>query len=84
MAFTLAVIANLIVVAQGKYVAWVGLLALVPLMLLMLTGLYLFVLPYASKWRANERGTRQRVGGVPPSTCPLVSSSQFWSERNDR
>jgi len=29
----------------------VGLLALLPLALLMLTGLYLFVLPYAAKWR---------------------------------
>ena len=36
---------------------WVGLLALLPLALLMLTGLYLFVLPYAAKWRnARDAG----------------------------
>jgi hypothetical protein len=33
----------------------VGLLAVFPLALLLLTGLYLFVLPYASKWRSERR-----------------------------
>jgi hypothetical protein len=33
----------------------VGVLALVPLVLLMLTGLYLFVLPYAAKWASGTR-----------------------------
>jgi len=31
---------------------WVGVLALLPLALLLLTGLSLFVLPYAAKWRS--------------------------------
>jgi hypothetical protein len=33
---------------------WVGLLALFPLIVLMLTGLYLFALPYAVKWRSGR------------------------------
>ncbi len=51
IAFTLAVIVNGIAVAQKKYSNWMGLLALVPLALLLLTGLYLFVLPYAARRR---------------------------------
>ena len=50
IAFTVGVIVNTVAVVQGKYTIWVGLLALLPLVLLMLTGLYLFVLPYAAKW----------------------------------
>jgi hypothetical protein len=30
-------------------------LALLPLALLLFTGLYLFVLPYATKWRSRRR-----------------------------
>ncbi len=56
MAFTVAVIVNIVAVAQGKYTARVGLLAVFPLAFLQLTGLYLFVLPYASKW-GSARGT---------------------------
>jgi hypothetical protein len=48
--FTVAVIVNLVVVVQGKYTSGVGLLAVFPLTLLLFTGLYLFVLPYANKW----------------------------------
>ena len=55
IAFTLAVIVNLVAVGQNKYAAWVGLLALFPLILLLFTGLYLFVLPYAVKWRSGQR-----------------------------
>jgi archaellum biogenesis protein FlaJ (TadC family) len=55
IAFTVAVIANLVLVLQDAYVNWVGVLALVPLILLMLTGLYLFVLPYAANWRSERR-----------------------------
>jgi len=50
IAFTLGVIANGVAVARGKYSGWVGLLALVPMALLLCTGLYLFMLPYASRW----------------------------------
>jgi hypothetical protein len=51
IAFTLGVIVNTVVVLRGHYIGWVGLLAALPLALLLITGLYLFVLPYAAKWR---------------------------------
>jgi heme A synthase len=43
--FTVAVIANVVALVQKQQDVWVGLLALFPLILLMLTGLYLFALP---------------------------------------
>lgn len=56
IAFTVAVIINIAAFGQEEPAVWVGLLALFPLVLLLLTGLYLFVLPYATKWR-SERHT---------------------------
>jgi hypothetical protein len=49
--FTLAVVVN--VAAQMHHVQklWIGLLALVPLFVLLLTGLYLFALPYTLRRR---------------------------------
>lgn len=42
-----------------KPVNWVYFLPLLPLALLVLTGLYLFVLPYTVRWRGGQRaGTR--------------------------
>ena len=55
IAFTVAVIVNIVAVAQKKYTASLGLLAVLPLALLLVTGLYLFVLPYATKWRSGRR-----------------------------
>jgi hypothetical protein len=52
IAFTVAVIANIVALIQKSTAVWVGILALIPLALLLLTGLYLFVLPYATKWRS--------------------------------
>jgi hypothetical protein len=54
MAFTVAVIVNSVAIVQGKYSTRVGLLAVFPLALLLVTGLYLFVLPYAIKWRSGR------------------------------
>jgi len=54
IAFTVAVIVNTVAVARGRYAGWVGFLALLPLALLLLTGLYLFMLPYATKWRNGQ------------------------------
>ena len=53
--FTVAVIVNGVAVSEKKYTAWTGLLALLPLALLLFTGLYLFVLPYATKWGSGRR-----------------------------
>ncbi|PDT14092.1 hypothetical protein CO670_25055 [Rhizobium sp. J15] len=58
IAFTLAVIINIIAMLQERSAVWVGVLALLPLGLLLVTGLYLFVLPYAAK-----RLSMGRTGG---------------------
>jgi archaellum biogenesis protein FlaJ (TadC family) len=60
IAFTVAVIVNVIAMMQEKQAVWVGLLALLPLILLLLTGLYMFGLPYAAKWR-SARGIGEQV-----------------------
>ena len=52
IAFTLAVILNLIFLMQKEQAVWVGLLALFPLILLLISGLYLFALPYLAKGRS--------------------------------
>ena len=51
IAFTLTVIANFVAMAQGKGAPppWITYAPLVPLALLLLTGLYLFALPYFAK-----------------------------------
>lgn len=55
MAFTVAVIVNIVTLGQEKAPVWVGLLALLPLVLLLGTGLYLFALPYVAQWRSGRR-----------------------------
>ena len=55
MAFTVSVIVNIVAIAEKKYTAAVGLLAVLPLAFLFLTGFYLFVLPYAAKRRSARR-----------------------------
>ena len=55
MIFTAVVTAIFIALGLGTEPAqWVYLLPLFPLALLMLSGLYLFVLPYASRWRSGD------------------------------
>jgi len=55
--FTVLVVVNIVLnfVAPGpeQLALWVGMLTLLPLALLMLTGPYLFVLPYTNRWRAG-------------------------------
>ena len=55
VAFTVAVLINLAAVLKGRYTNSLGLLAVAVLALQFFTGLYLFVLPYASKWRSAQR-----------------------------
>lgn len=58
IAFTLTVIANFVALGMGKGQQpppWVTYAPLVPLAFLMFTGLYMFVLPYATKWRSGAR-----------------------------
>jgi hypothetical protein len=56
IAFTVTVIANFVAMARGTPPAWVTYSPLFPLALLLLTGLYMFVLPYATRWRTGKRG----------------------------
>ena len=55
--FTAVVIAIFAALGMGQQPAqWVYVLPLLPLLLLMLTGLYMFVLPYVAKWRSARAG----------------------------
>jgi hypothetical protein len=57
IAFTATVIANFIALARGSGTPppWVTYSPLPPLALLLFSGLYMFVLPYAAKWRLGRR-----------------------------
>jgi hypothetical protein len=55
MAFTVSVIVAFVALAQKEPLVWVSYVPLAPLALLMLSGLYLFVLPYAPRWRSGRR-----------------------------
>jgi hypothetical protein len=55
VAFTVTVIANFIAMGLGEPPAWVVYSPLLPLFLLLFTGLYMFVLPYATKRRSGLR-----------------------------
>jgi cellulose synthase/poly-beta-1,6-N-acetylglucosamine synthase-like glycosyltransferase len=55
IAFTVAVIVTFVALAQERPVVWVSYVPLLPLALLVFTGLYLFALPYAAKWRSRRR-----------------------------
>ena len=58
--FTLTVIANFVAMTQGPPPAWVTYSPLLPLALLLFSGLYLFVLPYAAQRRSRRS---QQLGG---------------------
>jgi hypothetical protein len=57
IAFTVTVIANIVALAVGQKqpADWVTYAPLFPLALLLLTGLYLFLLPHATRWRSGQR-----------------------------
>jgi hypothetical protein len=57
IAFTVTVLANFVALSRGVPPAWVTYAPLLPLGLLLLSGLYLFVLPYAAR-----RGRGRRDG----------------------
>lgn len=53
--FTATVLANFIAMARGEPPAWIVYSPLLPLFLLLFSGLYLFALPYAAKRRARRQ-----------------------------
>ena len=60
IAFTVTVIANFVAMGLGEAPPWVVYSPLLPLFLLLFTGLYMFGLPYAIKGRIG------RSTGVEP------------------
>jgi uncharacterized membrane protein YhaH (DUF805 family) len=55
IAFTVAVILNLALLGNEELGMIVGISALIPLVFLLLSGLYLFALPYISRWSSRRR-----------------------------
>jgi hypothetical protein len=55
MIFTATVIANFVAMALGEPPAWVAYSPLPPLFLMLVTGLYMFALPYLRKPRAERK-----------------------------
>lgn len=55
--FTLTVVATFIALAQEQPKVWVSYTPLAPLALLLISGLYLFALPYLVRWR-GRRGAK--------------------------
>jgi hypothetical protein len=53
LAFTATVIANFAAMGFGEPPAWLVYAPLLPLFLLMLSGLYLFALPYTARRRSR-------------------------------
>jgi hypothetical protein len=53
--FAATVVANFVAMGLGEPPAWVVYSPLLPLFLLLFTGLYLFALPYAARWRRGRR-----------------------------
>ena len=53
--FTATVIANFVAMALGEPPAWIVYSPLLPLFLLMFSGLYMFVLPYAARRNSGRR-----------------------------
>ena len=52
--FTMTVVAHFVSMALANPPSWIVYSPLPPLFLMLLTGLYMFVLPYAAKWRARR------------------------------
>jgi hypothetical protein len=59
--FTVTVIATFVALSRGTPPDWVTYSPLLPLALLLFSGLYLFVLPYTAKWRSGR--STDLVGG---------------------
>ena len=53
--FTVTVIVTFVALAQEEPIVWVSYVPLLPLALLLVSGLYLFALPYAARLRVKGR-----------------------------
>lgn len=59
--FTATVIANFVAMTKGQPPAWITYSPLLPLFLLLFSGLYMFVLPYAVNWRHGKHAVATGV-----------------------
>ena len=61
IAFTVTVIANIVALStsEDQPPDWITYSPLFPLALLLFTGLYMFVLPYTTRWRSARRPSPQ-------------------------
>jgi hypothetical protein len=66
LVFTAAVVASIVAMSanQGQPPAWVTFSPLLPLFLLLFTGLYLFVLPYALARRSGRRTDSSQTADI--------------------
>jgi len=55
IAFVVTIIVTFVALGQKPPVVWVSYVPLAPLALLLLSGLYLFLLPYLARWRGGRR-----------------------------
>jgi cellulose synthase/poly-beta-1,6-N-acetylglucosamine synthase-like glycosyltransferase len=54
IAFVAAVVTYMAAMTRGQPPAWLGIFPAGSLILMLVTGLYLFALPYALKWRGRR------------------------------
>jgi hypothetical protein len=57
--FTVSIIVTTVALLQDEPLIWVSYVPLLPLAVLLLTGLYLFTLPHAQRWRLGRGTARQ-------------------------
>lgn len=58
IAFTVSIVVTVVALAQEEPVVWVSYVPLLPLALLLMTGLSLFALPYTARGRGARRTAR--------------------------
>jgi membrane protein CcdC involved in cytochrome C biogenesis len=51
--FVVTILITMVALAQPEPIVWVSYVPLIPLFLLLATGIYMFVLPYVQRWRAR-------------------------------
>jgi hypothetical protein len=59
MVFTVSIVVVTVALMQDEPLVWVSYVPLFPLAILLLTGLYLFTLPHANRWRLGRGVERQ-------------------------
>ncbi len=59
IAFVVAILITSMALAQQEPIVWMSYVPLLPLALLFVSGLYLFALPYAQRWRGGRHSSIQ-------------------------